>query len=155
MSRHFTGSKYDEKLSTTEIAKRFRADVKAALARGELPAGLKLSVATKYYAGGSSIHVEIKVAPGVAVMNPERLRLDAAGEPTHGVPWMTPEAAALADKLDRMLSAYNYDNSDTMTDYFDVNFYKSVDFAWELRDAERDAFEAGREARAEALHGAR
>lgn len=35
-----------------------------------------------------------------------------------------------------MVSAYNYDGSDSMFDHFDVNFYAHVDFGWEW---ERDA----------------
>jgi len=56
------GARYDRTLTTTEIAKRFREDVKAAQAAGDLPLGLKVSVTTKYFSGGSSIHVVVKAA---------------------------------------------------------------------------------------------
>lgn len=142
MDRHY-GSRYDEKLSTTEIARRFREDVKEAKRRGELPKGLKLGVRTKSYSGGSSIRVEIKEAPGIRILNPEHLERELRGEPTHGIPWIHDEAKRLVDRLDGMLRAYNYDGSDSMTDYFDVNFYGSVDFDYDLTNAERDAFKAG------------
>jgi len=121
MSRIY-GPKYDENLSTTEIAKRFRSDVKAALAAGELPKGLKLSVRTDYFSMGSSIDVRIKEVPGLRVRNPER-------ETNQDAPWATPEAWALKERLQGMLDAYNHDGSQPEVDHYDVNFYGHIQFA--------------------------
>jgi hypothetical protein len=41
---------------------------------------------------------------------------------------MTPEARAIYDKVDSITNAYNRDNSDIMTDYFDVDYYGTVTF---------------------------
>lgn len=99
------GSKYDSKLNTTQIAKAFRADVKAAQKSGDLPKRLKLSVRTQYYAGGSSIRVGIKDMPCGA---------------------RSTRAAVIANRLEDMLKAYNHNGSDSRFDHFDVNFYGSV-----------------------------
>jgi hypothetical protein len=41
---------------------------------------------------------------------------------------VAPEAAELYRAVESMRQAYNYDGSDTMTDYFDVNYYGSTTF---------------------------
>ena len=51
--REFTGTKFDRNLTTTEIAKRIRADIKEAARLGEIPAAAKYSVKTKYF---SAVH---------------------------------------------------------------------------------------------------
>lgn len=144
--RTWYGAKYERGLSTTEIARRFRADVKAAVAAGTLPRGLKLSVRTDYFSGGSSIDVTIVQAPGLRILNPERLELDATNQPCYGTPWATAEARALDEALTAMLNAYNFDGSDIQSDYFHVNFYGHVNFSSALTDAERSAFLAARAA---------
>ena len=126
----FTGSKYDKNLTTTEIAKRFRADVKEAVSRGELPA-MKVSVRTRHFAGGSSIDVTVQRIDGVErVANPEALRL-AVVDPHgfHRVPRLAPAVEDVRSKLARMLNAYNFDDSDIASDYFCVRFYAHVDVA--------------------------
>jgi hypothetical protein len=136
------GEKYDSKLNTTQIAARFREDVKAAVKSGALPKGLKLSVRSSYYSGGSSIDVAIKEAP-VTVLAEPRL-FDECAEPNKhsNEHMMTLEAEVLQAKIERMLQAYNFDGSDIQTDYFNVNFYGHVRYASELERGERDAYAA-------------
>lgn len=140
----FRGSKYDGSLDTAEIAKRFRADVKAAEKAGELPKGLKLSVRISRYSGGSSINVDVKDAAGLAIMNPKRVAWDIENPhrfcdmPSDVSALHTEAGRALLQKLELMLGAYNFDKSDSQTDYFHVNFYSTVRFAWELEKAERE-----------------
>lgn len=141
-SRHkFEGTKLDERLSTTDIAAAFRVDVKHAQKQGTLPKGLKLSVKSKYYSGGSSINVAIKAAPGLVLLNPEWIRNQIEDPHTYhpNVSRYTPEAFALRESLTKMLNAYNFDNSDSQSDYFHVKFYEHIDFAGELEKAELDA----------------
>lgn len=137
------GPKYDANLSTVQIAKAFRADVKAALKAGELPAGLQLSVRAPRH---SSIQVEIVASP-VRVLNPARLEQDRSNPytfvPEQLCPRFTAEASALLEQLTKMLNAYNYDGSDTSVDYFNVRFYGSVRFDWKLEELERAAAVAG------------
>ena len=132
------GARYDRTLTTTEIAKRFREDVKAAQAAGDLPLGLKLSVTTKYFSGGSSIHVVVKAVHAGFRLIPEEWmnrRLTSSSYPT-GTSRFTEAAADLLKTLERMLAAYNHDGSDSQTDYFDVRFYGSVRFSSDLEQAE-------------------
>jgi hypothetical protein len=58
-------------------------------------------------------------------------------EPTCGLAWMSDEAITLSNKLDEMLNAYNRDNSDIQTDYFDVHFYGNTSFDSDLSHADR------------------
>lgn len=132
------GAKYDEKLSTTEIAALVRGEIKAAVKSGKLPAA-KYSVRTSYYSGGSSIRVQISdlAKGGAAVFEPEYLARgtdflmgpsvitadDRYVRPSRYLPWVNDAV----EQVEEMLRAYNHDGSDTMTDYFDVKFYAHVD----------------------------
>ena len=135
------GNRYDKSLSTTQIAAKVRAEIKAAQKAGKLPKG-KIGIRTSYFSGGSSISIR---AVGFQVLNPERLALDIR-EPhvfhEYGPALYTPRAAAMVKSLESLLSAYNFDGSDSMVDYFHVNFYGHVSFDG---DATRDEYEAARE----------
>lgn len=142
-----------EKSSTTEIAKRMRADIKTAKAEGLLPATWSYSVRTQYFAGGSSIDVTVKncpdawqecdgIVPGSWQELPSGNRVGescgnvwckAGGQykehPSaayHNV--LTEEARAAQMTLERIHNAYNHTGSDISSDYFDVNYYGSVTF---------------------------
>jgi hypothetical protein len=144
--RGFEGSRLEmtKGLSRAEIAKLFRADVKDAIKRGDLPKGLKVSIRTHEYAGGGSINAKVTAVPeGFKVLHAARLYAEACcPHVASDRPYHTAEAAAVEKKLDALLSAYNFDDSDSMTDYFHVRFYKSVGFDWELEKAEKDAYKA-------------
>ncbi len=163
MANDFKGTKYEatkDIYDTSVLAKMFRADVKAAKKAGDLPKDLKLSVRTSKYSGGSSINVGVK-AVNLMIINPERVRFDVENpHHVHGAPARyTPEAQNLLDTLESMLQAYNYDRSDSMTDYYCVRFAGHVDFYHELEEASRatiaeadldELADAAREARHEA-----
>lgn len=137
----FTGSKFDKNLSTKEIAARVRQEIKEAVKTGDLPKA-KYSVRIDCYSMGSSIDVVIRALP-FSILNPKRIELEAhnprfqwqnyESEPRH-----TLEASAVLGKVEQLLSSYNFDNSDSMTDYFDVKFYGHVKFDWREESAERD-----------------
>jgi hypothetical protein len=134
------GAKYDAKLSTTEIAARVRAEIKAAQKSGALPK-CKISIRKDH-------HKSIVVAVGelgFSVLNFASLRWQAAtnqrGYTPAEHPRYSPRAAALLDVLEAMLDAYNYDRSDISSDYFDVNFYAHIRFADDVESEERAAFE--------------
>lgn len=114
------GHQYDRELSTTEIAKRIRADIKTAIAEGLLPgAPVRYSVQSRYFSGGSSIDVTVK-GWADAWTDGTRNGFDAQV--------LVPDAEAAKMTLDRITGAYNHDGSDAMTDYYDVNFYGHVAF---------------------------
>jgi hypothetical protein len=121
------GSKYDEvkSLTTTEIAKRIRADIKAALDNGCLPMA-KYSVRTEYFSGGSSIHVHVKeltFCPYTqAYLDADKAAWRGFNDTTYVGAWLQAKKA-----VERIVAAYNYDGSEPMIDYFHVNFYSSVD----------------------------
>jgi hypothetical protein len=64
--------------------------------------------------GGNSITVTVK-----GISNP-RVRDDLGRDVT------SPEAKAVYDTVDRITNAYNRDNSEMMTDYFDTDYYGFV-----------------------------
>lgn len=134
------GAKYDgtRNLSTTEIAKRMREDIKAAKVRGDLPKALKCRVRSKYFSGGSSIDIDVTELPeGLAVWSPDFLRHEHEHERGAWVPYRgndrhSPEFRAVLNTLESIHRAYNRDNSDPMTDYFDVRYYGDVGIYWEI-----------------------
>jgi hypothetical protein len=146
---HTVGAKYEETkgLSRVEIAKLFRADVKASQKAGQLPASLKLSVRCSQ---GKSIDVEIARWDGefLSVASKVEALEDACGVKRHGE-WVRPsdamatELQAAINVMESMLQAYNYDDSDLMTDYFNTRFYGHVKLGWQQTDAAKAAFLAG------------
>lgn len=131
------GEKYNGKLTTTEIAKLVREEIKAEVKAGTLPKG-KYSVRSSYFAGGSSIDARISNLAVDAVYNPEYVEAVAKKEDTGRYTFMseiyTPEVQAVTDRVRGMLAAYNHDGSDSMTDYFDVKFYSHVTLDWSWTD---------------------
>ncbi len=128
----FYGNKYDSKLSTTDIAKRVRAEIKAATALPEsdpwrLPKGLKVSVRSRYFAGGSSISSAVTAFPS-ALLNPACvLHTVLFKHERYTFERYTKDGSRVLAVLKGMLDAYNFDGSDLQSDYFNVNFYGSVD----------------------------
>ena len=132
------GSKYEAtcNLDVAEIAKRMRADIKAL----GLAAGIKTSVRTRRYSGGQAIDINITALPeGFPIL------CDATASwykqfpgREHDAPGYmdnqrSDELRTLIRQLERIHGSYNRDNSDSMTDYFDVRFYGSVSLDWEVR----------------------
>ncbi len=72
-----------------------------------LPPDLKTGVRVSKYSGGQSLDIVVK--------SPYFER-------------GTAEYRFVESELDNIMNAYNYDNSDSMVDYFDVNFYGHVRF---------------------------
>ena len=151
----FEGSKYESKRDVKDVAKLVRADLAALVKKGELPKGFKASVTIDRFSGGCSLDVRVTAAPGVPIYNRERLLLDTL-EPNayhHGAgvpPLNTEEATALIKLVEGVVNAYRRDNSDLMTDYFDVSFYSDVKFDWSLEKADREAALAEIKAKIEA-----
>lgn len=133
------GSKYVRGLDVSDIAKCVRRDIAAAVKSGELPP-IKTSVTISRYSGGRSLRVKITACP-VGVMNIDRVLADAADP--HGYPTIreihSEAGREILARVESIVSAYNFDGSDTQSDYFHVNFYGFVDFASELEKAQRAA----------------
>lgn len=137
------GAKHDatRHLSRAEIAKRMRADIKALA----LPKGFKVSVRTSEYSGGGSIDIRVTAAPAGFRYYSEAAASWHKQFPgrEHRMPmaWrdaQSDELRALLDKLGAIHGSYNRDNSDSMTDYFDVRYYGGAEIDWQLaRDLQR------------------
>lgn len=135
------GNKYEatKNLDIAVIAQLVRDDIKAALADGTLLKGTKCGVRISRFAGGRSMRITIKAFAG-QVWTDEFIGSDPRrcfeGERRTAI------AQSTVHVLERILRAYNYDNSDIMTDYFDVRFYSSVEFDHAVSIADRAATEA-------------
>lgn len=143
------GDKYDSSLSGPEIAKRIRADIKAAIRAGTLSDGV-YSVRYRSASMCQAIDVRVKHLPGVAILNPERIAFDAL-EWEQQRDQRTPDiyndiGKSVLKTLERIRWAYNHDGSDSQIDYFDVNFYGSVGFSSRFERAERERITAGQPA---------
>ena len=111
-----------------EIPALMRADIKQALADGTLPAGLKVSVRRRRVTHEWAIDMTVTAYPGQALN-------DDLFDWVQNADWAAPmppgrytaEMSHTLDVLREIHSAYNYDGSDPMTDYFDVHYYGRVD----------------------------
>jgi hypothetical protein len=130
------GSKYQENMDIKDIAKEVRKAIKMD--------GFKFSVKIQRFSGGQSLKVRIKEVPDDFPMVAMKESWNG-----YGAQWQySPELKELMDYIEAIINSYNYDGSDSMVDYFDVNFYGFVDVesgspAYDKLDAERELlFEA-------------
>ena len=112
---------------TSEIAAAIRGDIKAAVAKGELPKEATYSVRSRNFSGGCAIDVTVQDLPGAWVTQNDPEAVEFHGWLPEDQKVLSKQAAEVKDKVKEIWSAYNYDGSDVMTDYFDVNYYGSVD----------------------------
>lgn len=136
------GEKFDSldsnsKYNLTAIAKLVREDIKAAIANGSLPKGIKVSVRKDT----NSIYLTVtKVPDGFQVLNPKYAAhlatVNGWAPPPDGIDRYSHEASALLATLKNYLNAYNFDKSDIQSDYFHTNYYSREQFDSELEDAD-------------------
>jgi hypothetical protein len=147
--RHY-GPKYNDLKALTgkeyataaDIAKLIRADLKAAVADGDLPTTfndhpVSYAVTVDNYSGGRSIDISVRGIPEAA-----RTKLMEPGDYGYrdhldGYPVDIPEATALLKKLEGYLWAYNYDGSESQVDYFDRSYYGHANFESDFGAGER------------------
>ena len=104
-------------MNIKDIAKEIKATLKKEFKE------CKFSVRIERYAGGQSLNIDLVQGPFEAFTE--------AGEDCRQVnPYyisdskhFTPEAKKVLQRAYDLSKEYNYDNSDSMTDYFDVNSY--------------------------------
>lgn len=141
------GAKYESTrdMNRAELAKLIRADIKAAVVAGKLPKA-KYSVTKKDFAGGGSINVSFSnvVEAGFCLFNLERLALDVSDPHTFtSMPRYSERATEITNVLEGIMGAYNFDGSDSQSDYFHVRFYGHAKVDWRWEAAERAAMIAG------------
>ena len=118
------GDQYEasKNLDIKEIAKLMRKAIKA-----ECP-GVKASVRIDRYSGGQSIDIRVQEAPfSLEPLIPYDEWVEQGNEGMR--PWKeryAPEVAEMMAKVKAIHKRWNRDNSDSMSDYFDVRYYGSV-----------------------------
>jgi hypothetical protein len=131
------GSKYEQGLDISEIAKRLRKEIKAAVKAKELPK-CKYSVRISRYSMGQSLSVTITETP-FPIHNRRYLELEhrisycdgecgEMREEIERIDRWTQKAIDLIKTMEEMANQWNYDGSDSQTDYFNVNYYSGVDY---------------------------
>jgi len=126
----FVGSKYDPDLDVVEIAKRVRKDLKQEYS------GCKFSVRIQRFSMGRSLDVTIKHTD-FQVVNPDRVRFRVENPEwdyakTNAPELYTTEGEALLKRVKEIVQAYNFDDSDSMSDYYRVNFFQNIEFDYDL-----------------------
>ena len=143
-------------IPTSEHAASIRADIKAAIKSGALPAGTKVSVKTSTYSMGSSINVRVTALPsGFVVLNPERVVFEHENPkrtyfdlPESAREQLSVEARAVEAELNRIVDTYHVDRSyESGADMiYNCNFHKHIGFDCDLRSACRARTVANHEA---------
>jgi hypothetical protein len=139
MSYNFKGNKYIGYRNAVDIAKEIRKDIKQAIKDGTLPSDLKVSVRSSYYAGGQSIDVKwsapkTKLFTLACVCSGAYRGHAPSGEctTTNSRGWVQFYNLETTDVIDKTLqditNAYNYDNSDVQSDYFERLYYGHADY---------------------------
>lgn len=123
------GEQGSDKYSCTAIAKSIRAEVKNAKKNGVIPKDIKVSVRKD---GHNSINLTLTAIPeSFELYTPDYIEWYRNGE-KHGFDHdsrpkkLTLEGHSLIQSLEAIREAWNFDKSDTMTDYFHVNYYGST-----------------------------
>ena len=127
------GSKYTYRQDIKDIAKCVRADIKKAFGTR-----IKASVTISRYSGGQSLNVSF--IPTFRIWNPEFIAAYAADPHAYMgslPPRYTQETTDVIAEIESIVAAYNYDRSDTQTDYFCVNFYGHVRVDWQYEASSR------------------
>lgn len=127
------GAKFVAHRDIKEIAKDVRADIKRTFPE------LKTSVKIERYAGGQALNVKVVDSPE-PLKNPAydsdfrwavRCGRITSWPTTDNIKleYLTPRGKFVEEQLESIVNAYNRDDSDSMTDYFDRAFYEHVSLA--------------------------
>lgn len=111
------GANYDGNMTTKDIAKLLRKEIKT------IAPNTKWSITSDY----SRIKVNLMEAP-FEVFMPENTHKDSGylqiNEYYLNDMHLTPEAVKIFKEIKEFLWSFNYDDSDSMVDYFDRKFYE-------------------------------
>lgn len=127
------GSKYVSGRSVKFVAELVRKDIKAAQKAGKLRTDVKISVRCD---GVSALRITVTAAP-LSCFNPEYRKSTNFTYPP--VSAYTDEGKALLKALHGLAAEYQFQESDSMADYMNNNFYLTADMDWKLQ---RDALDA-------------
>lgn len=133
----WAGSNYDSKLSTKEIAAKVRA-----FAKKNFPC-FKFSITSKWSMYTDSLYIEVK--EGVCIpfieysRSAERGYMSTMNTVKGWEKDLTPEMFKVLDAVTTYANSFRYDDSDSMQDYFDTNFYLSIKVGDEYKVVEPKA----------------
>ncbi len=120
----WAGSNYDSKLSTKEIAAKVRS-----YAKKNFPE-FKFSIRTEWSMYMDSIYIELKEGTCIPFVegsrSAERGYMDTMNTVKGWEKELTPEMFKVLDAVTIYANSFKYDDSDSMQDYFDTNFYLKI-----------------------------
>ena len=120
----WSGSNYDSKLSTKEIAAKVRV-----FAKKNFP-GFKFSVRSEWGMYTDSMYVELKEGTCIPFVEGSRSAgrgyMSTMGTVKGWEDELTPEMFKVLDAVTAYASSFRYDDSDGMQDYYDTNFYLKI-----------------------------
>lgn len=117
--RNFVGSRYDINLSITDIAKAVREHAKT----NDILKECKFSITISRASMCQELHVALMSAPKEVFVDTTRKSMQGAHY--HKEP-LTLYGQLVIETITEYVQSYNYDDSDPYTDYFNVNFYVSI-----------------------------
>lgn len=133
----WAGSNYDSKLSTKEIASKVRS-----YAKKNFP-GFKFSVRSEWSMYTDSLHIELKEGTCIPFVDGSRSAVRGYMSTMNTVKgWekeLTNEMFKVLDDVTTYANSFRYDDSDSMQDYFDTNFYLSIKVSDEYKVVEPKA----------------
>lgn len=120
----WAGSNYDSKLSTKEIAAKVRS-----YAKKNFPE-FKFSVRSEWSMYTDSMYIELKEGTCIPFVegsrSAERGYMSTMNTVKGWEKELTPEMFKVLDAVTTYANSFRYDDSDSMQDYYDTNFYLSI-----------------------------
>lgn len=130
----WAGSNYDSKLSTKEIAAKVRSFAKKNFPR------FKFSITSKWSMYTDSLYIEVKEGVCIPFIEDSRCAERGYMSTMNTVKgWekdLTPEMFKVLDAVTTYANSFRYDDSDSMQDYFDTNFYLNLKVSDEYKVVE-------------------
>lgn len=127
----WAGSNYDSKLSTKEIAAKVRS-----YAKKNFPE-FKFSIRTEWSMYTDSMYIELKEGSCIPFVegsrSAERGYMDTMNTVKGWEKELTPEMFKVLDAVTIYANSFKYDDSDSMQDYFDTNFYLKIKISEEYK----------------------
>lgn len=120
----WAGSNYDSKLITKEIAAKVRS-----YAKKNFPE-FKFSIRTEWSMYTDSMYIELKEGTCIPFVegsrSAERGYMNTMNTVKGWEKELTPEMFKVLDAVTAYANSFRYDDSDSMQDYFDTNFYLKI-----------------------------
>lgn len=137
----WSGSNYDSKLSTKEIASKVRS-----YAKNNFP-GFKFSVRSEWSMYTDSMYIELKEGTCIPFVSgsrsAERGYMSTMSTVKGWEDELTPEMFKVLDAVTVYANSFKYDDSDGMQDYYDTNFYIHIKVSDEYKIVEPKAKKSG------------